>query len=158
MTENIKLTKLDYFLATLSILFLILSWCYVIFYYNELPETIATHFDDSKPDGYNSKNSIWLAPALFSFLSIWTLYGAKYPKALDFSKQIKNNEQAKASSKLLLFSSLLLSIILSTIVYSMINASLPNGKSYQWTFIVNIGLILAYLVIAVRYQSKIKKQ
>ncbi len=51
--------------------------------YRDLPETIPIHFGlDGKPNGYGSRNAIWLVPAVQLLLTASALsFGAQTPRA-----------------------------------------------------------------------------
>lgn len=157
--NSISFSTLDRVLVFASLLLLLMAWAYVITNYNKLPETIAVHFSGTgEPDGYDSKNSIWLAPIFFTLLTLAMLYGAKNPKQIDISNKITNAKQAQKSSKTLIFSALLLPYILMMIVYSMVNASVPNPKNYKWVFPALITAIVVFLIIIFSINLNFKKK
>jgi uncharacterized membrane protein len=53
----------------MTILLLVLLWVMVVIGYNNLPESIPIHFNGSgDPDGYGDKNTLFLLPAIGTFL------------------------------------------------------------------------------------------
>lgn len=159
--DSIQFHTIDYVIIAATLFLLICTWCYVIIEYGNLPETIAVHFDGAgNPDGYNDKNSIWLAPILFSLLSIGLIIGAKYPEHINFPYKKLSEKDKKKGSKTALLSSLLLSTILVLIVHSMIKTSIgfnaENNPMY-WVVPVIICLVVAYLAVLFYYQFKNRK-
>lgn len=157
--NKITFSNLDTIVVYSSIILLIVSWLYVIVSYNDLPETIVLHFNGAgEPDGYSNKNSVWFSPILFTALTFLMLYGAKNPIQFDISHQINTKKQAVASSKTLLFAALLLSFVLLMIVYSTVNASIPNANNYKWVFRALIISIVIYLVLVFSINLKLRKK
>lgn len=159
LEENTNFKTTDYILIAIISFLLIITWCYVIIYYKYLPETIAVHFDvNGQPNGYNSKNSIWLAPILFTLLSIGCVFGAKYPQKVTFPYRKLNFVEKKATSKIMIFSAILLNSILLIICLSMIKVSLEKNFATKWILPSIIILTLLYLVVIIYYQLKIKRK
>lgn len=155
--SNINFSYSDYVIIVSSILAILFSWLYTILYYFDMPETIVTHFDATgQPDGYGPKASIWIPLILFTFLSIFFIYSAKKPKSLDFSNKLKTNKDELYNSKVLLYSTLLLSSILIIIVYTMIQVTLNNSISTSWVTPTLITIIIIYLIILFYYQIQSK--
>lgn len=157
--NSIVLTNFDTFIGIVSLVLLFISWTYIIVHYRELPETIAVHFNgNGVANGYDNKKTIWIAPIIFTLLTFIMLYGAKNPYLFDLTKKITSQKQAVASSKTLLFSSVLLSFTLFMIVYSMVNASIPNAQSYEWVFPVLITSVVIFLVVIFSINIKFKRK
>lgn len=155
--NNISFSIFDTFIIFTSLVLLLVSWIYIIIYYNELPETIAIHFNGAgEADDYANKTAIWFAPTLFTILTFLMLYGAKNPKKIDVSEKISTEKQAKTSSKTLLFTALFLPFVLIMIVYSIVNASIPNPKNYKWVFPTLLIGIAFFLVMVFIINLKFK--
>ena len=72
--ENIpklKLTLTDWIVELLALLLVLLCWVIMFINYNQLPETIASHFDSfGKANGFSSKESIIALPVISTLLFI----------------------------------------------------------------------------------------
>ncbi len=157
--NNILFSTFNYVIIATSGFLLLISWLYVIIEYPNLPKTIAVHFDAAgNPNGYNDKYTIWLAPIIFTALSIGFIFGAKNPKLLDFSNKIKNLQDEIFQSKILLFSSLLLSSILCIIVFSMVKTSTNKTANMSWILPTLLIFIGSYLIALFYYYLKILKK
>lgn len=84
---KVKLQKstFDWGLEFLVYLFVALGWIFLILYYSELPDKVATHFGFSgKPDGYGSKATMVMLPVISTLLSIGTLLLCKIPHQFNY--------------------------------------------------------------------------
>lgn len=156
--NNIAFNTVDYILIATILFLLIAAWCYVIIEYKNLPDTIATHFNGAgNPDGFSPKNSIWLAPTIFTALSVGLIFGAKNPQQLSFPYKKMSKKEKKSSSKVLLCSSLLLSSLLILILHSMIKTSInftPNNNSMSWVLKAIFSLLGGFIIVVAYYQLK----
>lgn len=151
--NNIQFSSLDYILIATIAFLLIASWMFVIINYNNLPDVIATHFDGfGKPNGYGSKNTIWLIPIIFTLLSTGFILGSKHQNLINFPKRELSLQEKNSNLKVMLFTALLLAIITPFIVYSMTQASLVKNFEMPWILPVILGIVIVYL-IAVFYQK-----
>ncbi len=157
--NNIQFNTFDYILIAICALLLIISWLYVLINYAYLPEIIAIHFNGSgEPDGFGKKTTIWLAPIIFTSLSVGFIFAAKNPKLLDISNKIKTIKDEIAQSKTLLFTSILLSSILCFIVFSMINTSIHPSDTAHWILPTILTITGVYLIIVIYYFITSKKK
>ena len=155
---NTYFSTLDYILIAVTAFMLISSWLYVSISYNKLPSEIAVHFDGlGKPNGYASKNNIWLAPAIFTILSASFILGAKYQKIFNFSKQKPSLQEEQSNLKVMLFSALLLALLTPLIVYSMVKGSLIKNFEMPWILPIISSIVLIYLISIFYYKFKTLK-
>ncbi|MCO6498233.1 MAG: DUF1648 domain-containing protein [Chitinophagaceae bacterium] len=69
--------------------FLILCWIYVFMTFGQLPEAIPTHFGISgEPDGYGSRNMIFLLPAIATVLFIGLTVLTRFPHKFNYLSRI----------------------------------------------------------------------
>ena len=149
--NNFTFQTFDYILIATASFLLIAAWCYIIISYTHLPETIAIHFDESgQPNGYGLKKTIWIAPILFSLLTIGSLFGAKFPENINFPSKKLTSSEKTANSKTMLFSGVLLSVILFLISLSMVETSLQRNFPTKW-IIPTIGILIAIYLFGVFY-------
>lgn len=159
MNKTDKINALDYFLTIIIIVFLVLSWMYAYSEYSNLPERIVVHFDiQGNPDGYNSKQSIWTAPIIFTLLSLGCIFGTFYPDKIQFPKRELSVLERIATKKIMFFSGILLSTLLLNIVYSMITTSLNNTKMSGYTILIIGVLLVTYLILVFYYKNKYLKK
>jgi len=156
---SIQFSSLDYVIISVALFLLIYNWCIISIEYSNLPETIAVHFDSAgNPDGFGSKNSIWLAPSFFTVLCLGLIVSAKYPEQLNFTKKKISEKEKKISSKKGIFASLLCSSILILITHSMIKTSISNDDNPMFWIIPTVfGLIVLFLASIFYYKHKYLK-
>jgi len=158
--EKHSFSTFDFAIILLTLGLLLGAWVYTGFHYVSLPEKIAVHFDGSgNPDGYGNKLTIWLAPIIFTALSIGFIIGAKNPKKF-FSYHLKKYtpKEILVNQKIILLSALLLSYILNIIVYSMVVASQNPLVSTSWipySIFIALGIFLSIIAF---YHFKSKEQ
>lgn len=151
---SFQFSTLDHIIISVVLFLLIYTWCIISIAYSNLPEIIAVHFDGAgDPDGYGSKNSIWLAPSFFTVLCLGLIICAKYPEELTFNKKKISEEEKKKNSKKVLFGSLLCSSVLILITHSMIKTSINKDDNPMFWIIPSVfGLIILFLASIYYYK------
>jgi hypothetical protein len=80
-------------------------WSYTSYYFNALPGIIPIHFDLSgSPDGYGSRNTIWILPGIVTGIVFLFNTLAKYSHKFNYISKINEDnavKQYKSSVKLL---------------------------------------------------------
>ncbi|MDG1040396.1 MAG: DUF1648 domain-containing protein [Polaribacter sp.] len=156
--KNINFSLVDYILIAVSVLLIAISWIYLIIYYDKLPDQIATHFNAfGKPDGFNSRYSIWLAITCFTLLSLGFILGTKYQEAIIFPKRKLSLQEKESNLKTMLFTAILIAFICPLIVYSMIQGTLVEDFKIPWITPLIISVVVMYLIAVFYYQFKILK-
>jgi uncharacterized membrane protein len=151
-------SNLDWALIAINSVLLLFSWAYLIAWYPSLPEIIAVHFDVlGKPNGYSSKENIWIAPILFTLLSVAFIFGAKYQKAITYPKRKIGKLERISNLKMMLFTALLLAILCPVIIYTMIEASIIENFEMPWIMPIIMGIVLLYLPVVLHYKFKTLK-
>lgn len=151
-------SNLDWALIAINSILLLFSWAYLIAWYPSLPEIIAVHFDVlGKPNGYSSKENIWINPFLFTLLSAGFIFGAKYQEAITYPKRKIGKLERISNLKMMLFTALLLAILCPIIIYTMIEASIIENFEMPWIMPMIIGIVLLYLPVVLHYKFKILK-
>ena len=152
--ESFQFSTLDHIIISVVLFLLIYTWCIISIAYSNLPETIAVHFDGAgNPDGYGSKNSIWLAPSFFTILCLGLIIIAKYPEQLSSSKKKISEKEKKINAKKGLYGSLLCSSILILITHSMIKTSINKDDNLMFWIIPSIfGLIILFIASIYYYK------
>ena len=154
---------IDIIIEFISITLLVLMWSYCIVNYADLPDTIATHFDGSgNPDGFGSKQSIWLIPAIAIVLYIGMFIINKYPHIHNYMVNI-NEENAlknyRFSTRLLRVVNLLSMLLMAYITY-MIIASAHGEKLIMgsWFIPIVIGSSIILPIILIMYMKILNKK
>lgn len=82
-------TNFDNFLESLGWLLLVLLWVQVLFNFNELPDTIPTHFNfKGEVDGYGSKWTMFFLPITASILYIGLTILNRFPHIFNYTVDI----------------------------------------------------------------------
>lgn len=93
----IALTNLDRLLEWTGWIFAAISWILVIKCYQQLPESIATHFDmNGNPDDYGSKNNLFILPAIGTALYAGLIILCRKPHLFNFPVTITEENAADA--------------------------------------------------------------
>jgi len=149
---KIKKEPLDYFLDYGALIVLIVTWGFTVYHFNKLPDIIATHFDISgKPNDFGSKYTIWLLPAIITFVyvSIFTLN--RNPHKFNYLTKIteqnahKQYRLASRMMRILLFN---ITIMFAYITFKEIDGAYTKSSSLEWWF---IPLLLLSTIIPTFY-------
>lgn len=141
----LKLEKrtLDCVLEFLNGITLVFLLIYPLIYFLEIPDTIPNHFNlQGEPDGYGSKNGIWILPGMGVFLYLLLGLFRNIPHVLNIPVEItpENAElQYRLVTRMLNWLSLLILLISSILVYKQIQAGFENSMSLGYFFPVLLG-------------------
>ena len=151
-------SNLDWALIAINSILLLFSWAHLIAQYPSLPEIIAVHFDVlGKPNGYSSKENIWIAPLLFTLVSVAFIFGAKYQEAITYPKRKIGKLERISNLKMMLSTALLLAILCLLIIYTMIEASIIENFEIPWLMPIIAGITAIYLGVVFYYKFKTLK-
>lgn len=140
--SKIKFEYIDYIIITVTFSVLFLVWLFILISYKDLPEIIPVHFDiQGNPDKYGGKENIFLAPCVFSAISIAMIFLSKYQPLLSNSNKTISKIDQKYIVKKMLLLGLILSCLVVIIANSMIFSELENSS--------NILLVTAFILILV---------
>jgi len=144
---KIKWQILDYVIEIIAALLLIAIWFYVIVSYQNLPDTIAIHFNfNGEADGYSSKSGIWAMPIVGSVL--WMLLSIinQFPHAFNFPYKLNNANielQYKMAQRFMRFIKVWICSIFLYAVYSIKESSTNNDfKSINGIFVILSSMII----------------
>jgi uncharacterized membrane protein len=141
----LKLEKrtLDWVLEFLNGITLVFLLIYPLIYFLEIPDTIPNHFNiQGEPDGYGSKNGIWILPGMGVFLYLLLGLFRNIPQVLNIPVEItpENAElQYRLVTRMLNWLSLLILLISSILVYKQIQAGFENSMRLGYVFPVLLG-------------------
>ena len=159
---SIKRDPSDWIIEIAGALFMLLMIGLPIYYFNQLPDTIPSHFNAlGEPDAYSKKNSIWTLPivGLFTYIGLFALNG--YPHIFNYPTEITEDNaerQYRIATKLLRTMNLVIAAGFAYITYSTIQAAFGNqmglGMWFLPIFLLSIfGTTGVYLYSAFRKKS-----
>ncbi len=152
----------DVAIELLSIALLLLTWLYAITQYNDLPETIASHFNSKgEADGYSHRSTIWFIPALATILYIGLFILNKYPHLHNYMTNITEDnalKQYRFSTRILRIVNFLCVLLFAYIAYHIIQNAQGIRTSLGRLFIpIVIGSSVLLPVIILIYQKRLNK-
>ena len=157
---KLKLTKTttDLLLEGVSILAILLTFSLVTFYYNQLPDKIAHHFDASgKPDGFGSKTTLIILPIISLILTIFMLLLCKIPHLFNYPFTINNQNaeiQYRMSTKMMRSITMIMAVLFLDITYQTIRVALEKQGGLYVISILLFFVIIAILLVNYYYQAK----
>lgn len=159
---KVPFEAVDIIIEIASITLLILMWCYSIVNYTELPDTIATHFNASgEPDGFGSKNTIWLIPTIATVMYIGLFILNKYPHIHNYMVNITEENALKNyrfSTRVVRIVNFLSALLMAYITYMIVESALGTKLEIgSWFIPVVIGFSILLPIILIIYMKKINK-
>ncbi len=169
MTANrpkikLKLTKTDKIIegiSTLGIITLLILPCY---YYDQLPESIPTHFNGSgQADAFGDRSTVFLIPvfALISYISLTAL--SRFPHIFNYPTEITEEnaaEQYAKATSLVRILNLIVIFVMGYITLQTIQTALGNseglGSMFLICFIIIMQIPVFYFVFS-RKKNKTKQ-
>lgn len=149
---NIKKATIDYILEFGALIVLISTWGFTIYHFNKLPDIIATHFDlNGKPNGFGSKNTIWLLPIIITLVFILISVLNRYPHKFNYLTKIteqnahKQYRLASRSLRIILFN---ITLLFAFITFKEIDGAYTKSSALEWWF---IPLLLGSTIIPTFY-------
>ncbi|MBK8609692.1 MAG: SdpI family protein [Chitinophagaceae bacterium] len=134
-----KQSKLFY--LVLPFIVLAIPWAYLAFVWNELPQTIATHFGiDGTPDKFGKKTEIIFGPLIVSIVGLLTYFLLRNIHKIDPKKKY-TEKNASLMRKLSVVMLIFLSFISIFIIYSSLVGKIA-GISLM---LCGLGLFFAYI-------------
>jgi uncharacterized membrane protein len=155
----IQKNKWDWLLDSITLACLFFIWGYSFLNYCALPDQIPVHFNElGFPNGYGSKDSIWLIPFIVSVVVIAFFILNKFPHRFNYLVNITAEnalKQYKLSTRLLRIISLNIAILFSYIIYKEIQGATTGYSKLDWWFIpLLISSIITPTVWAMISMSK----
>ncbi len=154
---KIHLDPIDYLIQGIGILGLLTLIILPVYYYDQLPDVIPSHYGaNGKADGFSGKGIIWMLPILGLILYLGIHWLNKYPHIFNFPQKVTEENAERLytiATKVTRFINAQIAIVFTYITYSTIQTSLgyQDGLSSNFTilFIVSNFLIVGFLL----YQS-----
>lgn len=145
---TIKKSIIDKILDYLTIGLVCFIWVYSYMNFVKLPDYIPVHFNDlGFPNGYGSKQSIWIIPTIVTIVIVALRILNHFPHKFNFLTNItaENAErQYRLSIRLLRIISFNIAALFNYIVYKEIQGALEGFSTLDWWF---IPLLMTALVV-----------
>ncbi|WP_250434037.1 DUF1648 domain-containing protein [Hanstruepera flava] len=153
---------IDIFLELVSITLLLLIWIYVFIEYNNLPETIASHFNaKGEADGYSNKLYLWFIPVLATTLYVGLFVLNKYPHVHNYIVNITEENALKNyrfSTRVVRVVNTLTVIMFAYIIYYIVQSAKDNEIHLSnWFVPVVVGFSLLLPIVILLYYKKLNK-
>ncbi|MCK0110202.1 DUF1648 domain-containing protein [Flavobacteriaceae bacterium S0825] len=159
---KVPFETVDIIIEFISITLLILMWVYCIVNYMELPDTIATHFNGAgEPDGYGSKQTVWVIPIIATVMYIGLFILNKYPHMHNYMVNITEEnalKNYKFSTRIVRVVNFLCVLLMTYITYMIVESAF--GKQFNlgtWFVPVVIGVSIILPIIIFVYMRKMNK-
>lgn len=150
-------TSTEKILDWMGPLFLATLWISTIFISRSSPATIPTHFGpDGRPDKYGSNETLWIIPAIASFLYFLLTIIGRYPQSFNYLKRItaenaaQQYQAATTLLKCLKVSLLLLFIIIQWATYFTVQGKIGG---LGWWFPAAIFILVFIPIIVYLYKA-----
>lgn len=159
---KVPFETVDIIIEFISITLLILMWVYCIVNYMELPDTIATHFNGAgEPDGYGSRQTVWIIPIIATVMYIGLFILNKYPHMHNYMVNITEEnalKNYKFSTRIVRVVNFLCVLLMTYITYMIVESAF--GKQFNlgtWFVPVVIGVSIILPIIIFVYMRKMNK-
>lgn len=161
---KIKKTMFDQTIDLINLSLLVIIWITVILNYAQLPETIPIHYNASgEIDGYGSKQSIFLLPAIATVLLFGIMVLNRFPHLLNYPASV-NEENAsrlyRNATRMMRFLSLFVLLTFGFLTFKDIlyaGDSSPNlGNWFIPVVLIVFSAPVAYFLYSV-YKKKANK-
>ena len=156
---KLKLDKKDLAIIALTVLSVLVNFIIVFYYYPQLPNEIAHHFNGAgKPDSYGNKSFIISLPIIATLLSLFLIALCKIPESFNYLVEI-TEENAKLhytlATKMMRFIALAISLLFLDLTYQTISVGLKIREELS-VISVLLFLVLISVVLGV-YIAKSRK-
>lgn len=155
---KIKPTVIDLLIETVGFFALMLMLMLPIYYYDQLPDKIPTHFGmNGEANAWSNKNSIWILPAVETVMysGLWIL--VKYPHVFNYLVPITEEnayKQYQLATRFIRILNSLIAVMILFILYNSIQTalSIQSGLGNKmFIFLVAIfGSLGAYIYASIR--------
>ncbi|WP_104734422.1 DUF1648 domain-containing protein [Hanstruepera ponticola] len=159
---KVPLESFDVVLELISITLIILMWVYLIVEYQELPETIASHFNaKGEADGYSSKNYLWFLPIISTVMYVSLFMINKFPHTHNYMVNITEENALKNyrfSTRIVRVVNTLTVIMFAYIIYYIVQNAKEHDMQFSSWFVPSVISFSILLPIGIYlYYKKINK-
>ncbi|MHA7058404.1 DUF1648 domain-containing protein [Aquimarina sp. M1] len=159
---KVKKEVLDIVLEVLTGLGLGVMVLIPIFYFNDLPEIVPTHFNiKGRPDDYSKKSMIWILPAIGWMLGISLYVLNKFPHAFNYPTKISGENAFqiyKDATRLIRMLNLIIIWSFVYVLYQSIRVAINKSEGLgSWFIPVFIGIIFSTIIYYILKSKKSPK-
>ena len=87
--HNIHLSRIEWALEVAGAIGLIMTFVLIVLNYSDLPQIMPRHFNVSgKPDGYSSKELLWILPTITLLIYTLMTIGSRFPHKFNYPLEI----------------------------------------------------------------------
>jgi uncharacterized membrane protein len=149
---KLKLSTSDWVIELLGWLALVGFWILVLVNYNDLPESIPTHFNGAGvADDFGRKNTIIILPILGTILFLAITYINQFPHIFNYLSKITQEnaqQQYTNATKMMRFLKLVLLITFGLIAFKTIEHAKGNSEGLgEWFLPITILILVVPLVV-----------
>ncbi|TJY36351.1 DUF1648 domain-containing protein [Pontimicrobium aquaticum] len=159
---KVPFETVDIIIEIIAITLLILMWSYTIVNYFELPDTIATHFNEAgEPDGFGGKQTVWIIPIIATVMYIGLFILNKYPHMHNYMVNITEEnalKNYKFSTRIVRVVNFLCALLMTYITYMIVASAF--GKQFNlgsWFVPLVIGISIFLPIVIFVYMRKLNK-
>jgi uncharacterized membrane protein len=163
---KVKLTMFDWVSEIVAFAFLIVLIALPIIYYNDLPESIPSHFNAAgQPDDFSSKSSLWFLPITSVFMYLLMTVIEAFPHIYNFPVEITPENaltQYRIATRLIRILKTVIIVIFSFISFQTIKTATGGatglGRAFFPVFLLlTFGIIIFYIIQSLnnRYKNSI---
>lgn len=154
--------SVDYVMELACLALLITIWAYAFVEYATLPDIIPTHFNSAGlADGYGSKYTIFIMPAIGSLVYLLLFTLNLYPHIHNYSVNITPENAIKNyrfSTRFLRTINVLMCLLFAYITYTIVESATASQNDIGTFFLpVVIGISVLLPVFGLYYQNKINR-
>lgn len=159
---KVPFEPIDIIIESISIVLLILLIIYTLLSYQDLPDSIPTHFNSrGEADDFGSKTILIFLPILVIVLYIGLFILNKYPHIHNYMLNITEENALKNyrfSTKIVRYTNLFMAIVFMLVQYMIVESSHGRSFSFEnWFVPVILGVSFIVPIILIIYQSKMNK-
>lgn len=157
---KLQLSSTDLLVDRLAWAGLLFIWVFTLISYSRLPEIIPTHFDiKGHANGYGSKMTIWIVPAILAVIVAGISILNKYPDIFNYLKPITPDNAQKQyllATRLLRYLKLAVVIIFGLITVSTVSTA-TTQKNGIGIWVLPVSLIFLFVPIIIYFYEANKK-
>lgn len=157
---KLKLSATDLIVDRLVWAGLLFIWVFTIISYSRLPEIIPTHFDiKGQVNGYGSKITIWIVPAILAVIVAGISTLNKYPHIFNYLKPITPGNAQKQyvlATRMLRYLKLAVVVIFGLITVSTVSTA-NTQKAGIGIWVLPVSLIFIFVPIIIYFYEANKK-
>ncbi len=156
-----EMGPLDWLLEIFSMMIFLAYLGYMIYYYPQLPATIPAHFIGSgEVDGYSSRGSLWVLPAITFFTYGLLTLIARVPHTFNFTVRITPENamrQYTLALRFIRFIKMMITAVFFVISMAIIRVAFKQSAGIGlWFLPVFLGLTFVPIMIYLLLSSKKK--